>query len=166
MRTSVADIQEKVPSIKKSIQSIKLTSESLGHKEEDLDDSINDTFDQLVAMLEQRRTCLLNQLHFRVASKRDKLDSQLKDLEDNLSEIVSSCEFVDKAIDSATSTQLLLVRKQAGESLKAIQDFTDSVIPTDTDYVELSLSGLEEAKTAINQIGSVVSSSCIPSLCL
>merc|ERR1719492_585916 len=111
MRTLVADIQDKVPSIKKSIETIKLTSESLAHKEEDLDDDINDTFDQLVALLEQRRTSLLNQLHFRVASKRDKLDSQLKDLEDNLSEIVSSCEFVDKAIDNATSTQLLLVRK-------------------------------------------------------
>ena len=36
-------------------------------------------------------------------------------------------------------------------------------MPTDTDYVELSLAGLEEAKTAINQIGSLVSSSCIPS---
>ena len=134
MRTSVADIQEKVPSIKKSIETIKLTSESLAHKEEDLDDDINDTFDQLVALLEQRRTSLLNQLHFRVASKRDKLgkhereylpdcnqafftDSQLKDLEDNLSEIVSSCEFVDKAIDSATSTQLLLVRKQVSSVL-------------------------------------------------
>ena len=139
MRTSVADIQEKVPSIKKSIETIKLTSESLAHKEEDLDDDINDTFDQLVALLEQRRTSLLNQLHFRVASKRDKLgkherherereylpdcnqafftDSQLKDLEENLSEIVSSCEFVDKAIDSATSTQLLLVRKQVSSVL-------------------------------------------------
>ena len=73
MRTSVTDIQDKVPSIKKSIEAIKLTSESLAHKEEDLDDDINDTFDQLVALLEQRRTSLLNQLHFRVASKRDKL---------------------------------------------------------------------------------------------
>ena len=73
MRTSVTDIQDKVPSIKKSIEAIKLTSESLAHKEEDLDDDINDTFDQLVALLEQRRTNLLNQLHFRVASKRDKL---------------------------------------------------------------------------------------------
>ena len=138
MRTSVTEIQEKVPSIKKSIETIQLTSESLAHKEEDLDDDINDTFDQLVALLEQRRTSLLNQLHFRVASKRDKLgkhetrdgresfaesnqaifaDSQLKDLEDNLSEIVSSCEFVDKAIDSATSTQLLLVRKQVSSIL-------------------------------------------------
>ena len=138
MRTSVTEIQEKVPSIKKSIETIQLTSESLAHKEEDLDDDINDTFDQLVALLEQRRTSLLNQLHFRVASKRDKLgkhktrdgresfaesnqaifaDSQLKDLEDNLSEIVSSCEFVDKAIDSATSTQLLLVRKQVSSVL-------------------------------------------------
>ena len=135
MRTSVTDIQDKVPKIKKSIETIKLTSESLAHKAEDLDDDINDTFDQLVALLEQRRTSLLNQLHFRVASKRDKLgkherpgsfpdcnqafitDSQLKDLEDNLSEIVSSCEFVDKAIDSATSTQLLLVRKQVSSVL-------------------------------------------------
>ena len=73
MRTLVADIQDKVPTIKKSIETIKLTSESLAHKEDDLDDDINDTFDQLVALLEQRRTSLLNQLHFRVASKRDKL---------------------------------------------------------------------------------------------
>ena len=73
MRTAVGNLQEKVSSIKKSIETIKLTSESLGQKEEDLDDSINDTFDELVAMLEQRRTSLLNQLHFRVASKRDKL---------------------------------------------------------------------------------------------
>ena len=40
MRTSVADIQEKVPKIKKSIETIKLTSESLAHKEEDLDDDM------------------------------------------------------------------------------------------------------------------------------
>ena len=73
---------------------------------------INDTFDQLAALLEQRRTCLLNQLHFRVAAKREKLDVQLKALEDNMSEVISSCEYVDKAIENATSTQLLLVRKQ------------------------------------------------------
>ena len=78
MRTAVGNIQEKVSSIKKSIETIKLTRDSLGQKEEDLDDSINDTFDELVAMLEQRRTSLLNQLHFRVASKRDKLGKDFK----------------------------------------------------------------------------------------
>ena len=78
MRTAVGNLQDKVSGIKKSIETIKLTSESLGQKEEDLDDSINDTFDELVAMLEQRRTSLLNQLHFRVASKRDKLGKYLE----------------------------------------------------------------------------------------
>ena len=73
MKATVNNIEEKVPTIRKSIEAIKATSESLVHKEEDLDDQINDTFDQLVAMLEQRRTCLLNQLHFRIASKREKL---------------------------------------------------------------------------------------------
>ena len=37
--------------------------------------------------------------------------------------------------------------------------------PMDTDYIELSLEGLEETKVAINGIGSLISSSCIPSLC-
>jgi predicted transcriptional regulator len=73
MRTTVTNILEKVPNIKKSIADIKSTNESLVVKEEDLDDAINDKFDQLVAMIEQRRTCLLNQLHFRVSSKTEKL---------------------------------------------------------------------------------------------
>ena len=73
MQTTVTNILEKVPNFKKSIADIKSTNESLGAKEGDLDDAINDKFDQLVAMIEQRRTCLLNQLHFRVSSKREKL---------------------------------------------------------------------------------------------
>ena len=36
--------------------------------------------------------------------------------------------------------------------------------PVDTDYVELSWEGLEEAKDGINSIGTLTSSSCIPSL--
>ena len=39
-------------------------------------------------------------------------DSQRKDLEDNLADLYTSCEFVDRAIDNATPTQLLLVKKQ------------------------------------------------------
>ena len=73
MRSTVTNILDKVPNIKKSIEEIKATNESLLNKEDDLDDEINDKFDQLVAMIEQRRTCLLNQLHFRVSSKREKL---------------------------------------------------------------------------------------------
>ena len=78
MRVTVNSILEKVPKVKESIGAIKLTNESLVSKEEDLDDEINDTFDKLVAMIEQRRTCLLNQLHFRVSSKREKLGSWIR----------------------------------------------------------------------------------------
>ena len=76
MQTTVTNILEKVPNIKRSIEEIKSTNESLLTKEEDLDDVINDRFDQLIAMIEQRRTCLLNQLHFRVSSKREKLGNK------------------------------------------------------------------------------------------
>ena len=39
-------------------------------------------------------------------------DSQRKELEDNLADLYTSCEFVVRAIDNATPTQLLLVKKQ------------------------------------------------------
>ena len=54
---------------------------------------------------------------------------------------------------------------QVGDGLKTIQQI-ESRTPADTDYIELSLAGLEDAKTVINQIGNIVSSSCIPSQCL
>merc|ERR1711892_359321 len=130
--------------MKESIEAIQVTNESLVNKEEDLHDEINDTFDQLVAMIEQRRTCLLNQLHFRVLSKREKLESQLKDLEDNLADVLTSCEFVDRAIDNATPTQILLVKKQVGEGLKSSPK-VEAIAPIDTDYVQLSWERLEDA---------------------
>ena len=64
MRLTLDNILEKVPAMKNSIERVKATTESLTAKEEALDDEINDTCDQLVAMLEERRTNLLNQLHF------------------------------------------------------------------------------------------------------
>ena len=39
-------------------------------------------------------------------------DQQLASLEAGLGEVVTSCEFVDRAIEAASPTQLLLVRKQ------------------------------------------------------
>ena len=39
----------------------------------------------------------------------------MKNLEDNLAEVLSSCEYVDQAIENATPTQLLLVRKQVSQ---------------------------------------------------
>ena len=54
---------------------------------------------------------------------------------------------------------------QVGEELKTIQQISP-MTPADTDYIELSLEGLEEAKTTINGIGNIVSSSCIPSECV
>ena len=52
---------------------INLILKSLQTKEENLEDEVNDTFDQVVAIIAARRTCLLNQLHSRVSSTREKL---------------------------------------------------------------------------------------------
>jgi len=163
MRTTLDSILAKVPAMKESIEKVKETTESLAAKEEKLDDEINDTCDQLVAMIEERRTHLLNQLHFRASTKREKLDSQRKELEDNLADLYTSCEFVDRAIDNATPTQLLLVKKQVGERLGQAPALPG--IPVDTAHVALGWEGLETARCAVQTMGSLLSSSAIPSLC-
>jgi hypothetical protein len=52
---------------------------------------------------------------------------------------------------------------QVGEGLKNTYN-VEASLPIDTDYVELSLEGFDEAKDTINSIGTVIGSSCIPSL--
>ena len=56
-----------------SVDVIKLIIESLRNKEETLEDEINDKFDQVAAIIEERRACLLHQLHSRVSSTCEKL---------------------------------------------------------------------------------------------
>ena len=73
MKMAVKITKEKLPKMQESIDTVELTTEDLVSKGEDLEDEINDMFDQIVAMLEERRTCLLNQLHSRIDSKREKL---------------------------------------------------------------------------------------------
>ena len=53
--------------------------------------------------------------------------------------------------------------KKVGEGLKNTST-CEECLPVDTDYVELSWDGLEEAKETINSIGGLISSSCIPTL--
>jgi hypothetical protein len=73
MEVTANNTKERIPKMKEGIIAVKLIIESLRSKEETLEDEINDTFDQVVAIIEERRTCLLNQLHSRVSSTCEKL---------------------------------------------------------------------------------------------
>ena len=96
-----------------------------------------------------------------------------------MADLYTSCEFVDRAIDNATSTQLLLVKKQVlinspsvksdpsvqvGERLSVLPASV-SPVPVDNPHVELGWEGLDSAKAAVTTLGSLTTSSCIPSLC-
>ena len=73
MEVTTKNTKERIPKIRESVEAVKLIGESLLSKEETLEDEINDTFDQVVAIIEERRKCLLNQLHSRVSSTCEKL---------------------------------------------------------------------------------------------
>lgn len=163
LRQQVDSALDRVPDIKMVVENVEETIASLNNKEEALTDEINDRFDELVAQLEARRADLLRQLHYRLETKRDKLGCQLKELEELLSDVYTTSQFVDTALDSGTDTQLILVKKQVGERLSSLP-CPPSTRPADTDHVSLSWEGLDKARESLAVIGSVSSSSCIPEL--
>ena len=79
---------------------------------------------------------------------------------------------MDRAIDNATSTQLLLVKKQVlnsspsvgsdpsiqvGERLSVLPASV-SPVPVDNPHVELGWEGLDSAKAAVTTLGSLTTS--------
>jgi len=142
-----------------SVDVIKLIIESLRNKEETLEDEINDRFDQLAAIIEERRACLLNQLHSRVSSTCEKLDSQRKDLEDNCMNASKPGGASDTIIDNCSEPSKAEICGETGD----LRSKCKAAIPVETDYLDLAWDTLDDLKELCCSVGEIVSSSCIPS---
>jgi len=155
---------EKIQKLQESGKELNMTKESLSRKGEDLEDDINDKFDQVVALIEERRSCLLNQLHSRISSKREKLDSQHKHLENTLADEGAACDSADKSTENGTAIQIEIFKEHVKEELDRILKWKRPVL-VETSYVNLSWEGLEQLKELAGSVGEIGSSSCIPSEC-
>ena len=89
-------------------------SATLREKQSLLSDEIAATFDQIVGIVEKRRADVVRQLGAREGAKQATLAKQKEELETSLTDLYTTCEFVEKALEHGSETEVLLVKKQVG----------------------------------------------------
>ena len=89
-------------------------SATLREKQSLLSEEIAATFDHIVGIVEKRRADVVRQLGAREGAKQATLAKQKEELETSLADLYTTCEFVEKALEHGSETEVLLVKKQVG----------------------------------------------------
>ena len=110
-------------------------SKTLNELNQTLDCEINQAFDELVKMVNDRRAELLNRLRHISACKQATLSKQKDELEDSLADLYTSCEFTEKALTHGTETEILLVKKQVEERLQEYGQMQVVTSPAENSYL-------------------------------
>ena len=87
-------------------------SATLREKQSLLSDEVAATFDHIAGIVERRRADVLREVAAREAAKQATLAKQKEELETSLTDLYTTCEFVEKALEHGSETEVLLVKKQ------------------------------------------------------
>lgn len=100
-----------------------------------LEKEINEAFDSLVKMINDRRNELLSRLRNVESCKQATLAKQKDELETSLADLYTSCEFVEKALTHGSETEILLVKKQVEERLLEYGQMQVVTTPAENSYL-------------------------------
>ena len=87
-------------------------SATLREKQSLLSDEVAAAFDHIAGIVERRRADVLREVNNREAAKQATLAKQKEELETSLTDLYTTCEFVEKALEHGSETEVLLVKKQ------------------------------------------------------
>lgn len=122
----------------------------LSKKEGDLEDQINDIFDEIASVLEQRRKEVIAQLRSRIDSKCQRL---------------GIIPILYRSFIRFISFSLCYLENQSEELKNRLnEERVTDIILAETPHVSVCWPGLDEVKSLTNGLGEVTSSSCIPSV--
>ncbi len=137
-------------------------SSTIREKHSRLSDEINAAFDQLVKIVEKRRADVVQDLNAKELAKQSTLAKQKDELETSLADLYTSCEFVEKALEHGSDTEILLVKKQVGERLADYAEKMEVVRePAENEYLVYLPGSPEEVETLMERWSAVVSTSAI-----
>lgn len=110
-------------------------SQKLSELNHRLENDINEAFDAIAALVNDRREELLRQLRRTESQKQATLMKQRDEFESSLGDLYTSCEFVEKALTHGSETEILLVKKQVGERLLEYGQMQVVTTPAENPYV-------------------------------
>ena len=130
-----ANFSLKVPTLKEGIGNANEVSQKLNELNQALEKEINEAFDSLVNMMNNRRNELLSRLRNVESCKQATLAKQKDELENSLADLYTSCEFVEKALTHGSETEILLVKKQVEERLLEYGQMQVVTTPAENSYL-------------------------------
>lgn len=150
-----------MPTLKEGIANVNQLSKTLTELNQKLEKEINDQFDQLVQMVNERRDELLLRLRGISNHKQSTLSKQKDELEGSLADLYTSCEFVEKALTHGSETEILLVKKQVEERLLEYGQMKVVTTPAENSYMSFEKGDEALMKRITSTWGEMFGSSAV-----
>ncbi|XP_066923887.1 E3 ubiquitin-protein ligase TRIM71-like [Clytia hemisphaerica] len=131
----LGNTKQKVPILKNALDSILQVENNLQQRKEKIEESINQSVDSHIQLLEEKRKYLLQQAQDMTSAKDNVLQEQFKRLHFDLDNVVSSCEFVDNIVLYGNEAEFMDVKYFMLSRLHALSEHKMQLVPEENDVL-------------------------------
>ena len=166
IQKSKGPLEQAQGQIKDARKSLEESGKELDAQEAHLEKKINHSFDEVVAVIEQRRRDVLGTVSKKMKEKRLSLSHQDEVLDAHSAQIQGLLDFVDQSIGNASDEEIVSIHKQLQHKMEAETKCCSELDlkPTPSPEIDVEISFVAEVEDFC-QKGAVVITLADPSIC-
>ncbi|KAI4879806.1 hypothetical protein NFI96_030759 [Prochilodus magdalenae] len=157
---SVDWMVQQLPQLTAAIDLVNDITRQLAERKSDAITEISSTFDELERALHQRKNTLITDLENICSTKQKVLQAQLAALLQGKENILSSCSFTEQALSHGSATEVLLVQKQMGERMGALERHPFPEQPHENGHLQCQVE-TEGLRRSIQNLGVLLTTSAV-----
>ncbi|XP_041360361.1 tripartite motif-containing protein 2-like [Gigantopelta aegis] len=161
LQTLISEARSQIPNIEHSISIVTDVSDSLENKSRMAKDRIGIVFQELMQILDSRKSALIIELNSIYSSKQQTLLEQRETLESILSRINSCCDFTQETLENGNEMEILLVKKEMCEKLQELAGVKIQFQPEENEYLTFDESCFHELSPALQNVGAIQTNSAV-----
>ncbi|XP_065647014.1 E3 ubiquitin-protein ligase TRIM71 [Hydra vulgaris] len=157
--------KRKIPVIKLALKEIAEVKENLNQRRISIAHLIKSKIDLLIKYMEERKTQLLSQLDEIYLEKESVINDQQDELELDLDNFHSSCEFVENMMNYGNEAEVMTVKRFMTKRLRDLCSYQPQTEPEENDVIEFFF---EDAplKDEVDKFGKLSTSNTFPLFCV
>ncbi|XP_017564089.1 tripartite motif-containing protein 3 [Pygocentrus nattereri] len=160
LKNQLDAIRTRLPQLTTAIDLVNDISRQLSDRKNDAISEISSTFEELERALHQRKNTLITDLENICSTKQKVLQSQLAALLQGKENILSSCSFTEQALNHGSATEVLLVQKQMGERMGALERHAFPEQPHENGHLQCQVE-TEGLRRSIQNLGVLLTTSAV-----
>ncbi|XP_066517069.1 tripartite motif-containing protein 3 [Hoplias malabaricus] len=160
LKNQLDTIRNRLPQLTAAIDLVNDISRQLAERKSEAITEISSTFEELERALHQRKNTLITDLENICSTKQKVLQAQLATLLQGKENILSSCSFSEQALSHGSATEVLLVQKQMGERMGALERHAFPEQPHENGHLQC-LVETEGLRRSIQNLGVLLTTSAV-----